>query len=272
MVIALLVLLGLCFGSFVNALVWRIHEQAKKKSKFSSKELSISKGRSMCTHCGHALAAQDLIPVLSWVSLRGKCRYCRKAIPDTPFSELLTPVLFVLSFVYWPHGFDGLGIFMFVAWLVLLVGFVALFIYDLRWQLLPNRIVFVLMAVALIQVIVEIAAGGGVDCLVGALWGVVFGAGIFWVLFQVSGGRLIGGGDVKLGVVYGLLLGGPINSLLCIFLASIIGTFVALPLVAAGRAEKTTKIPFGPYLITAVVVVYLFGADIVSWYRAVAGI
>ncbi len=226
----------------------------------------------MCVHCGHGLAAKDLVPVLSWITLRGKCRYCHKPIPDNPFSELLTPLLFIVSYAFWPYGFEAKGLMLFAVWLVLLVGFVALCIYDLRWKLLPNRIVFVLMALVLGQVVVEVFWSGGVDRLLGALWGVLFGAGLFWLLFQLSNGRLIGGGDVKLGVVYGLLLGGPVRSLLCIFLASIFGTLVALPLVLVGKAEKSTKIPFGPYLILATILVYLFGGDIVGWYRAAAGI
>src|SRR3712207_2755294 len=90
---------GLCLGSFVNALVWRIHEQdiLREKERLSSadkqrlEKLSISKGRSMCMHCGHELAAKDLVPVFSWLYLRGKCRYCKHVIPDSPVAELLVP-------------------------------------------------------------------------------------------------------------------------------------------------------------------------------------
>ena len=272
MLIVILVLLGLCFGSFVNALIWRLHELDKKKSKYSRQQLSIAHGRSLCVHCGHVLAPIDLIPVLSWAVLRGKCRYCYKSIPDTPLPEILTPILFVLSYLVWPYGFGGLATFQFVLWLVLLVGFVALALYDYRWQLLPNKIVYILGFVATLHVLVEVINGGGLSRVYGALWGVLVGAGIFELIFQFSKGRLIGGGDIRLGVVYGLILGGAVQSMLCIFIASMLGTLVAVPAMLRGSASSATKIPFGPYLIAATIIVYLWGADIIHWYRTVAGI
>src|SRR3989344_6490262 len=125
MIVAILIVLGLAFGSFVNALVWRLHEQEerakskeqrRKKGKakntaklsshtsvLSSKDLSILKGRSMCPSCKHGLAAKDLVPVLSWLTLRGKCRYCHKPISiQYPLVELITATLFVISYLLWP--------------------------------------------------------------------------------------------------------------------------------------------------------------------------
>src|SRR5665213_2769212 len=97
MIIALLALLGLVFGSFVNALVWRLHEQEvllekrKKPSKKQLEKLSILNGRSMCPHCKHELAIKDLVPLFSWIALKGKCRYCGKPISwQYPVVELLT--------------------------------------------------------------------------------------------------------------------------------------------------------------------------------------
>src|SRR5579859_6630448 len=127
MIVVLLIVLGLCFGSFVNALVWRLHEHRNFVNE-----------RSECTHCHHVLAPKDLVPVVSWLLLRGKCRYCRKPIQDTPVAELLVPALWVVSYVYWPHAlYSSLGLFTFVAWLLFVVGFVALAIYDFKWFLLP---------------------------------------------------------------------------------------------------------------------------------------
>lgn len=272
MVIAVLIIIGLCFGSFVNAMVWRMHEKQNKRSKYKAKDLSIVTGRSMCVHCGHILDAKDLVPVLSWISLKGRCRYCHKPIPDTPFSEIVTPLLFVLSYIVWPFGWQAGGVALFTLWLLIIVGFVALCVYDFRWQILPDRIVAAVGCLVSLHLVTELIVRWDVHRLIGALWGIIFGAGIFWLIFQLSDGRLIGGGDVKLGVVYGLLLGGPINSLLCIFLASLLGTLVALPSAVVGKTSRTTKIPFGPYLLAATITVYLFGSSIVSWYRTVAGI
>ena len=101
-VIIILAWLGLCAGSFVNALVWRLHEQ--KRSKKADKKLSILNGRSMCVHCRHELTWYDLIPLFSWLLLRGKCRYCKKPISwQYPIVELATAAVFVLSYIFWPN-------------------------------------------------------------------------------------------------------------------------------------------------------------------------
>jgi len=274
MIIALLGVLGLIFGSFVNALVWRLYEQEKLADKKGEKtaerrrELSITKGRSMCPNCGHELAAKDLVPVVSWVMLGGKCRYCRKPISwQYPVVELLTGMLFVVSYLAWPLGFYHVGLFQFALWLVFLVGFVALAVYDLRWFLLPDRIVLPLTILGLVQVAVT------------ALWlrsftlfwqpivaaGIIFG--LFWLLFQVSKGAWIGGGDVKLAVLLGLLVGTPLRAFLVIFFASLLGTLVSVPLIARGKQGLQLRIPFGPYLLLATILVVLYGTPIVGWYQ-----
>lgn len=275
--IIILLLLGLCFGSFVNALVWRLHEQDRLKIKKAkpahsgdASNLSILHGRSMCPHCKHPLAVRDLIPVLSWLQLRGKCRYCRQKFDDTPLSELLMPFLFIFSYLYWPLAFDNRGKVLFVFWLVFLVGFVAMIIYDTRWLLLPNKIIYPLLGLAVIQVLVLVTAyDSGSQVLKSSLFGLLIGGGIFYVLFQVSKGKWIGGGDVKLGAILGLIVGGPSMSLLLLFLASCFGTLVAMPLLITGKATRTSRLPFGPYLITATIVVYLFGAGLIAWYRRI---
>lgn len=285
MIIAILIVLGLCLGSFVNALVWRLHEQAKLEGKKTSKKqrdaLSIAKGRSMCPHCKHELAAKDLVPAVSWLLLRGKCRYCNKPIPDTPLPELITPVLFLISYFSWPYSLQhtpGGGIeasiVLFCFWLLFLTGFVALALYDLRWFLLPNRIVFPLVGLAFIEVILSSTVyHGGWQTIIGAFWGVAIASGIFYVLFQVSDGKWIGGGDVKLGIVIGLIVGGPSRAFLLLFVASLLGTLVALPFLLTGRMKRTSKLPFGPFLLGATVLVVLWGGSLISWYmRQVIGV
>jgi prepilin signal peptidase PulO-like enzyme (type II secretory pathway) len=95
--------------------------------------------------------------------------------------------------------------------------------------------------------------------------------GIFWCLFQYSDGKWIGGGDVKLGFLIGAILASPILSVLYIFIASLIGTLVSLPLMITGRAKKTSHLPFGPFLLMSTFIVYLFGLSIVEWYKALVG-
>ncbi len=268
MVTLILLLLGLCFGSFINALVWRIHEQSKPRQKqiAKPKDLSVLKGRSMCPNCGHTLAWYDLLPVASWLSLGGKCRYCSKPIsPQYPLVELLTAVLFVFSYAFWPLSFH---IPLFALWLALLTGFIALALYDLKWMILPNRIVFPMQALAVLYVItLFVLSKGDFHILSGAILGVVFSAGLFYVLHQLSRGKWIGGGDVKLAVVLGLILGGAGEALLMIFTASLLGSLIGIPLVLAKKTNLKGKLPFGPLLITATIVVYLFGAGFIAWYK-----
>ncbi len=273
MIIAALVVVGLCLGSFANALVWRLHEQeaelAKKQpSKTYLKQLSVARGRSMCPHCKHELAAKDLMPLLSWLSLKGSCRYCGQPIsPQYPLVELFTAALFVASYSWWPVAFNTIEVLEFVFWLVLLTGLVALFVYDLRWMLLPNRLVYPLMVIAGFLATIRILHDSQpLHALVNTALAVAVGGGLFYLLFQLSGGRWIGGGDVKLGWLLGLVAATPARSLLLIFIASVLGTLVSLPLLASNRLKRSSVVPFGPFLIIAAVAVQLFGAAILHWY------
>ena len=306
MVIVILLLLGLCLGSFANAFVWRFHEQSELRrgghkgggeplkpapahrtekargaapGALTAEQLSISRGRSMCVHCHHELAARDLIPVVSYVLLRGRCRYCGKPIQDTPLAELLTPLLFVVSYLWWPFGFSQGGLVVFCLWLVFLTGFVILTLYDLRWFELPHLIVLPLIGLAAAQAMIvplvlhSDAGAGGIEA---ALAGGVIGGGVFGLIYLLSpkmtfedgsrGSAWIGEGDITLGTLLGLLVGGPVQALLLIFVASALGTLVALPLLATGRAKGTTHLPFGPFLMAAAVIVLLFGTALVDWY------
>lgn len=271
MIYVLLIVLGLCFGSFVNALTWRLRQQeSSKQRKVLGTRLSIAKGRSMCSKCHHELAASDLIPVLSWVSLRGKCRYCHKKIDDNPLVEVVTPILFVVSYLAWPLGFSTQGKMQFVVWLAVLVGFIALTVYDFKWMELPDRVVYVLIALLLLNLAAQlILFGGGLHLLYYAVLSVTVSGGIFHLLFKISDGHWIGGGDVKLGYAIGLLIADPGKSLLVIFVASMLGTIIALPLMFAGKLKRNSHVPFGPMLISAAIFVQLFGTRVLDWYGRV---
>lgn len=273
MIIAMLAVLGLCFGSFVNALVWRVHEQAARKKAGKSAQaqdgLSVTHGRSMCPNCRHKLKALDMVPMLSWLALRGKCRYCGKPISaQYPLVELLTALLFVVLYIWWPVAFTDAQTVIFALWLALATGFMALIVSDLRWMLLPDRILYPTTAVAaVIAVIAAATASQPWLAVLNTLLAVAVGGGLFYALFQVSKGKWIGGGDVKLGWMLGLVTATPARSGLMIFLAALLGTLVSIPLLLSGRMKRHSVIPFGPFLIMAAIVVQLFGHDILSWYR-----
>ena len=291
MIIALLVVLGLCFGSFVNALVWRLHEQERyttildelqigkqTKAKLAKSatlrakvaDLSITKGRSMCTDCGHTLAWYDLLPLFSWLAVGGRCRYCHKLISwQYPVVELLTAAIFVFSYAYWPQALIGQGIFDFAVWLIASTAFMALSVYDFRWMILPNVIVYPLMAVAFIQRLIDtVFFGAGVKALLLSFAAALIGGGVFYVLYQLSDGNWIGGGDVKIGFALGLFVGTPYLALLLLMLASMLGIIGALPAIVFGRMKlkRNLQIPFGPCLMAACFILVLFGAPLVLWY------
>ncbi len=96
---------------------------------------------------------------------------------------------------------------------------------------------------------------------------VIVGGGVFYVLFQVSRGKWIGGGDVKLGWMLGLVAATPARSALLIFVAALLGSLASVPLLAAKRMKRTSVIPFGPFLMIAAIFVQLFGHAILMWYQ-----
>lgn len=258
MIIVILAVLGICFGSFINAFTWRLH---KKKDWV--------RARSQCTHCGHILNAADLVPILNWIWLRGKCRYCRKNISvQYPLVELAGGLTFVLSYVFWPRQLDNFGeLSLFIAWLISSIGLLALLVYDFRYMLLPNKIIYPTLGVAVSgNILYLITTTSGVDFIIN--WGisVLIASGIFWVLFVISSGKWIGYGDVRLGLVTGTLLHSPSSSFMMIFLASIIGTIFVLPSLMSGSTKLAQRLPFGPFLITATFICLLFGERISKWY------
>lgn len=291
MIYIILLLLGLALGSFTNALVWRIYKQdfskdkrAQKKehrakklktqnSPLKTRDLSILRGRSMCIHCHHTLAWHDLLPVFSWLNLKGKCRYCQKQIHWLyPVVELTTATLFIASYAFWPFLLlTPFSLLLFTIWLICLVLLIALLVFDAKWQLLPDRLVFPLIGLSAIFATLRIAQPSNYPVtLVDILLSIVIAGGLFYALFVLSKGKWIGGGDGKLGVALGLLLATPSLALLMLFLASILGTVYALPSYLKSR--KNSRVPFGPFLITATFICFFFGHNIVNWYLGIIGL
>ena len=210
----------------------------------------------------------DLVPLLSWLVLRGRCRRCKARVSCYyPAVEAVTATSFVLFYAFWPYGFAGWDLALFAGYLLALVLLLALAIYDLRWWLLPNKLTYPLAGWAAALVGIRLLGGADPGLLPAALLGALAGGGLFYALFQVSD-KYIGGGDVKLGFVLGLLLVDWRLSLLTIFLSSLIGTAVALPFLLRrkkGGAFKA-KLPFGPFLIAAALLAFWFGGPLIEWY------
>ncbi len=275
------VVFGLIVGSFINAVVWRLHEQSTvndkrivRRTAYSVKELSITKGRSMCPNCGHQLAAIDLIPILSWLSLRGKCRYCHKPISaEYPIVELLTAALFGLSFyVLAPQG--SAAVIYFGLWLYILTSLIILAVYDLHWMLLPDVVLLPAVAVTAAYLFGLVLSRQPLAMVTGPLIA-GFGAGAgFYALAAITRGKGMGGGDIKLVFLMGLLLGIQ-KTATALFLAFLSAAIVGVGLIISARLRQVKRphyIAFGPFLIAATIVARLYGQHIIALYLHASGL
>ncbi|MBI4120579.1 MAG: prepilin peptidase [Parcubacteria group bacterium] len=236
--------LGLAAGSFLNALVWRYHEGR-----------SFVKARSQCTSCGHTLGFWDLIPLVSFVMLGGRCRYCSAKIGlQYPVVELSAALGLVIIAGLSLGGLERLwlgGLFL----LALLI-----FVYDLKYLIIPDAFV----AAGLVWLMIGLL-GLGLDDWAGRLLTALGIFGFFAALYFLSRGRWIGGGDGKLGFLIGLWLGWPLG-VLGVFLSYILGAVVGVLLIGLGKATLKSQIPFGPFMVAGAVLAYGWGEVVVDWY------
>jgi leader peptidase (prepilin peptidase)/N-methyltransferase len=279
----ILAVLGLCLGSFAGAMVWRLRARqlvADKKAgeKVDAKEYQrlhalasqrTSSDRSRCLHCGYELRWYDLIPLISWLRLKGRCRECRKPIGWLePLIELGVAVFFVASYLLWPEALDSaMSIALLAVWLASGVVMAILFAYDSKWYLLPDRLNFLLVGLGLASV--ALAAFSSSDlpgALLNALAAVGVLSGLYLLLYLLSKGAWVGFGDVKLGLGLGLLLGDWQLALLGLFLANLIGCLIVIPLLVQKKLARSSRIPFGPLLIAGAIIAKLVGWIIIDFY------
>lgn len=277
--------LGLCMGSYAGATVWRLRarqlvEDKADGEKVDAKEYkqllpltkkTLATDRSQCLHCGHTLAWYDLLPLASWISTKGKCRYCKHPIGNfEPLMEIGTAVLFVSAYIFWPHSLIAvLPTIEFGLWIAAAVLLVILFAYDLKWFLLPNRAMFPLIAVGALSLVVQLLGTSDVVAvLLSAMGAVIILSGLYLLLWLISKGRWIGFGDVKLGLALALLLADWRLAFITLFAANLIGCLIVIPGLLSGKMTRKTHVPFGPLLIAGFVVASLFGQSIVQWYMS----
>ena len=242
--LVLCVILGLCMGSALNCLAWRI---ANKKSW--------TKGKGICPACRHELHTRDLIPLLSYIFSKGKCRYCGEKIsPRYPLTELGLAVIFVAVFLRYGFTLYTLDI------MVLASCLFTLSLIDLDTMTIPDRF---LIIPAVCQLVYAYYYGGFASVWY-ALWhGLVLGGAVLLIsLFmdKVLKKESMGGGDIKLLFVLGLFLDLPECLLLLVF-SCVLGLVIALLL---RRSEKA--FPFGPALSAGMLLTLMVGAPIVNWY------
>ena len=278
-----LVLAGVALGSFAGATVWRLRARQLKQDKKDGEHVNareykkleplmkakVATDRSRCLHCSYTLKWYDLIPVISWLTLRGKCRNCRKPIGKFELLiELGVAAFFVVSYVLWPFAFESnLEVARFIVWLAAGVVLAILFAYDTKWFLLPDKATIVLAVLGVITVaIAATQSGNPVGTILGALGAVAILGGLYLILNIASGGRWVGLGDAKLGAGLALLLIDWQLALVALFLANFIGCLIVIPLLLSKKLQRDSRIPFGPLLIVGTVVTQFIGGAIITAY------
>jgi len=238
---------GLLIGSFLNCVIYRLE-----------KEESFVSGRSYCPYCKKTLKAMDLIPILSFLALRGKCRYCQKKISrQYPLVESGTAFLFVLVFQHFENSLNFLGIIFYSAIFCFLI---IVFVYDLKHFLIPDKIIFPAIVLALIYNFFDF------NNLLFNFFPSAFGALIFFlIIFLISKGKWLGFGDVKLVFLLGLFLGFP-NILVALFLSFTIGAIIGIGLIVLKSKNLKSEVPFAPFLVLGSLIAFFWGEKILSWY------
>jgi prepilin signal peptidase PulO-like enzyme (type II secretory pathway) len=246
---------GLIYGSFLNVVILRWDDW-----------VSILNGRSSCPSCKTNLKWYDLIPIVSFASLAGRCRYCQKPISwQYPFVELASAVLVTAGFMkFFPASGDlTMAIMAFVAYLVVIGALLAVFFHDLYEMLVPDLLAYILLATALI---VGVYFYGWQS----ALYGLLVGLLPISLLVYPSKGTWMGEGDVKIAAALGALVGYP-NAIAFMALAFIIGGLYGAVALLASKVKMRTAVPFAPFMIIGAMIVFFYGQEIISWYMGVFG-
>lgn len=290
------IIFGFVFGLVIGSFIDCIANRSFTKQSFL--------GRSFCDHCKKTLPWYTLIPVISFLFLRGKCHSCKERIsPESTLVEIIIGLLtaFIL-FTYLPLGFSSL---QWEAQLIIVLDilfklfaiyiFSIVFITDIKSGLIPDRITYPAIIIAAVYLITSTAFKTGVFYLslknsqlgqyllpphsdyfyrhvmslietVGWTFASGIGVGLFFlILILVTKGRGMGGGDMKLGIFIGLILGFP-NSVAAIMLAFLLGSVFGIVLILSRVKKFGQTIPFGPFLSLASVVTILWGDQIINWY------
>jgi leader peptidase (prepilin peptidase)/N-methyltransferase len=244
-------IMGITFGSFFNVCIFRIPEKK-----------SIVNPPSHCYNCNTRLKAIDLVPVLSWTLLKGKCRYCGKKISSRyALVELLTGVLFVL--IYNEYGYNVITLY----YLVLISLLIIITFIDIDHYIIPNELIIFGCIFALIFNI--FGKGIGIkESLIGA---VICGGGMLLLIYLIElvvKKDVMGGGDIKLFTMTGLFLGikgGLLTILLSIYAGAIYGVFNIVN-SKIKKKKYDSMIPYGPFISVGALIIVLCGTNIINWY------
>ncbi|MBU0707791.1 prepilin peptidase [Patescibacteria group bacterium] len=244
----LIFIVGINIGSFLNAIIWRLH----------TKE-GFLRGRSYCPKCKTSIRARDLVPLLSYALLRGRCRDCQKHIDwQYPLVELITGVLFVITYLKFSLSEEFIVYAIYVSFLIVV------FVFDLRHYLILDR---VMLPAGIVALFGSLILGVG---FFNILIGIIIGGGFFFLQYVLSRGKWIGGGDIRLGLVMGLMLGWE-KLLAALFVSYLIGSVAGISLVLWKQKKWQSRLPFGVFLTTATFVTLVWGEVLINWYLDLVG-
>lgn len=245
--------LGLMVGSFLNCLIYRLEIDSKPT------------GRSFCPSCKHKLSWKDLIPLFSYLLLKGKCRYCGKKISiQYPVVEVATGALFLLAGLAVSPGL----VLEYIELILVLIVFsllIVVFVYDLKHFIIPNKIIYpaILGAFLLAGLKGWVASNHFLT-----LTHLTAGAAVFFIflaIYLITKGKGIGFGDVRYAFFMGLFLGFP-KVVVGLFLSFVIGAIIGVVLIIIGSKERKDMIPFGPFLVLGTTIAYLWGSQLIDFY------
>jgi prepilin signal peptidase PulO-like enzyme (type II secretory pathway) len=246
MISFLILILGAATGSFISVLI----------SRTKNKEKGILMGRSHCTKCNRNLSILELIPVISYLIQKGKCKGCKKKISKIyPALEITTALLFFLNY-------QLLGTSEFIFATLTTVPLMAIFFYDVLYQEIPDRFSIAAAALALLSTIM-IQPENLLNHTVAAL----ILAGFFLGQFLFSKGKWIGGGDIRIGFIMGLFLGVKLG-IIALISAYLLGSLIAIYLLVKEKKQKSHAIAFAPFLIAGTYISLYYGSEIFTWYTS----
>lgn len=260
-------LLGLCVGSFLNVLISRIPQ----KKKIS--------GRSHCPKCKKKLRWYELVPVFSFLFLRGRCLHCKKPISwQYPLVELSTAIFFVLSF--WQllartnFQLSLMLLINFLFWIFFVSVLIVIFVSDIKYYIVPDKIIFPAIIVAFLYQIFKVFEANNLEPSLNPItlkpffYALIAGFGaalFFFTLVVITKGKGMGLGDVKIAAFMGLLLSLP-NIFVALLLAFFSGSVLGLILIALKKKNLKSEVPFGCFLAPATFITFFWGAKLISWY------
>lgn len=246
--IALVFIFGLIIGSFLNVCIYRIPRNE-----------SIVFPGSHCTACGQPIKSYDLIPVLSYLFLGGKCRMCKETISlRYPLVELATAALITVQ--AWRYGIT----LEFICFTVMTAILIVITMIDFDLQIIPDRLIIALGILGAVYLFIVQYPQYGARILYNSAIGFILGGSFFLMVAIVSNGGM-GGGDIKLMAVLGLWFGW--QKLLVLMLVTFIsGAFISIILLLLKLKKMKDGIPFGPFIALAAYIVSIFGSGIIVWY------